>query len=773
MQCSGRGIGGPLHFTLNFISTPKLLILGNLWYDLSPVGSQLNPAPKVGFGPFEYDELSGDLTKHGIPIRLHGKPLQILLLLVSQPGQVISREELQRHLWQGTTFVDFEQGLNSAVNKLRQTLGDSADQPRYVETLPTRGYRFIAPVQRASAKVVLEMGAPSLLKVEPKRRKPRQPLPLLVAGLALAASLTLAYWLVNRSTQPIQTPKAMRFAVLPPAGFALEGAASRQAFALSPDGSRLAFTAMDSSGSFSVFLRDFNSLEPRLVPDSQGAHTVFWPPDSRSLYMTAQGKLWRIPLQGFARVLLADSPSFMFSGAWLNRDRILIGGFRASHLVSTSGGPLERLKKNYWWPQMLPDGEHVLFAQRDIRTGHYRALVLRLRDFRVTNDLVETDSRVLYAASALTPGKGYLLYVRAGNLLAHPFDPRSLRLSGEAMPVASKVYFFVPTGAADFSVSNTGVLAYQSYVSRSRLAWVDRAGHELATIGPPNINLKSARLSPDGKRLATAIYDIERGQQDLWIFDLNTNTGRRLSSEQALRDAPVWSPDSTTLAFLHQADDMPPRVHMRGMGQNDREEATPAGDFQMPTDWSPDRRFIAFGNTGFPRFANETQGDVWVFDLARGRKAVPLLTTRFHEANPAFSPDGKWLAFTSDESGRTEVYLQAFRSGDTPGLMGERHLVSSSGAQALRWRRDGKELFYLDLDGRVQAVPVRLSPKPEFGPTTALFTITTEARAAIHSVLGFDVSADGMRFIIPVVTRPESPSLVVIQNWEVLLPRTP
>jgi hypothetical protein len=463
----------------------------------------------------------------------------------------------------------------------------------------------------------------------------------------------------------------------------------------------------------------------------------------------------------------------MFSGAWLSPERILLGGFRASYLVSPSGGRLERLKELYWWPQMLPDGEHVLYVRRDVRTGHYRALVLRLRDFSVTSDLIETDSRVLYAASTLTPGRGYLLYVRAGNLLAHPFDPRSLRISGEAMPVASKVYFFVPTGAADFSVSDTGALAYQSYVSRSQLAWVDRAGHTLATVGPANINLKSARLSPDGQRLATAIYDIERSEQDLWIFDLHTNSGRRLSSAQALRDAPVWSPDSTRLAFMHQADDMPPRVHVRGLGENDAEDTTPAGDFQMPGDWSQDGRFVAFGNTGFPRFANETQGDVWVFDLARGRKAVPLLTTRFHEANPAFSPDGKWLAFTSDESGRAEVYLQAFGSGDAPSLTGERHLVSSAGAQALRWRRDGKELFYLDFDGRVQAVPVRLSPKPKFGPATALFTITTEARAAIHSVLGFDVSADGKRFVIPVVTRPESRSLVVIQNWEALLPRKP
>src|SRR5260370_39537311 len=150
------------------------------------MGTQSDPAPKVNFGPFEYDDLTGDLSKYGTPLRLHGKPLQILSLLVNQPGQIITRDELQRHLWEGTTFVDFEQGLNSAVNKLRQTLGDSADQPRYVETLPGRGYRFIAPVRRASTTTILELAAPAPLRIEPKPSRQPQPRLLFVPCVALA-----------------------------------------------------------------------------------------------------------------------------------------------------------------------------------------------------------------------------------------------------------------------------------------------------------------------------------------------------------------------------------------------------------------------------------------------------------------------------------------------------------------------------------------------------------------------------------------------------------
>src|SRR5258707_10590980 len=184
--------------------------------------SQPNPSSKVVFGPFEYDDRAGDLRRYGTPIRLHGKPLQILSLLVNQPGQIITRDELQRHLWEGTTFVDFEQGLNSAVNKLRQTLGDSADQPRYVETLPGRGYRFIAPIQRASTNAVLEMVAPAPLRIEPKpMRPPKLRLPF-AAGVALAVMAGGGYWLASHPKEPIDPPKLTKLAVMPPDGFALE-----------------------------------------------------------------------------------------------------------------------------------------------------------------------------------------------------------------------------------------------------------------------------------------------------------------------------------------------------------------------------------------------------------------------------------------------------------------------------------------------------------------------------------------------------------------------
>jgi eukaryotic-like serine/threonine-protein kinase len=193
------------------------------------------------------------------------------------------------------------------------------------------------------------------------------------------------------------------------------------------------------------------------------------------------------------------------------------------------------------------------------------------------------------------------------------------------------------------------------------------------------------------------------------------------------------------------------------------------GYFQTPTDWSKDGRFIAFSSTTFSQVNSELKGDVWLVDMARGRKVIHLIRTPFHETNPAFSPDGRWLAFTSDESGRTELYVQAFESGDKPLLRGQRHLVSQQGAICLRWSRDGKELFYLGRDGRVFSVRMTLSPELKIETPTALFTISTEARSALHSSVGFDVSADGREFLVPIITSPERSDIVVIRDWETAL----
>ena len=533
----------------------------------------------------------------------------------------------------------------------------------------------------------------------------------------------------------------------------MEAGSSRQTFALSPDGARLAFTAMDASGVFQTFIRDLDADRVPAAAEQPVVRTpCFWAPDGRSLFQTVKGSLRRTALEGDSYQVLCDTPALMLMGALLAPNLLVSATLDELHRRRCPGGTPQATKEWYPWLQVLPDGKHILYTVFDSQVRHTTAPGSpRLGEPDTAKDLLETDSRTLYAPSVLKPETGYLLYVRAGNILAHPFDPRSLRVQGEPFAVVSGTYSFFPTGAADFSVSNNGLLAYRRYLSRSQLAWVTRRGEVVSTIGPANVNLKQARLSPDGKKIATAIFDVNRGVSDMWIIDAETGAARRAIVGRGFVGNPVWFPDSGRLAF-NRAYDGPPKLFVRGLGEQDVDEALPEGYFQVPNDWSPDGRFLAFTNTGFAQIENELEGDVWLIDMARNRKVIHLISTPFHEANPAFSPDGRWLAYTSDESGQAEVYVQAFEARESPRLAGERHLLSRHGAISLRWRRDGKELFYLAWDGRLYAVPITLFPKLKIGEPAPLFTIGTEARAAIHSLGGFDVSADGQRLLVPIVT---------------------
>jgi DNA-binding winged helix-turn-helix (wHTH) protein len=728
------------------------------------MSTQPRLTPKTAFGPFAFDEVSGDLEKHGHRIRLQGQPLQILSMLVARPGGLVTREELQLRLWGGAALADADHGLNAAVNKLRQALGDSADHPRYVETVPGRGYRFIAPVKAPTRTVVVEMppaGSPRLEGLERSGSHGRKILLGGAIGLILG-TLAAGYWLGAR--QGATGLAAPIFEIVPPEGFELEGASSRQAFALSPDGARLAYTAMDVSGLLHLFVRELSSLESKQIADSAGAHTLFWGAGADSLYFTRRGKLRRLDLGTGKHAEVGDSPGFLMHGSSLGRGPLLMFTGSGSFWINEDSGAIEASAERYPWAQRLP-GEQILYTQLATTEPHHTVSVGTLGTNKNPQRVLEAHSRAVYADSTQPGGPGHLLFIRGGSLLAQPFDAARRRIEGTARPVAERVYSFFPTAAADFSAAHNGTLAYAKHVSRSQLIWVDRDGQKLSAVSAEGVSLKSGRLSPDGNTVATAMYEVEFGSQNIWLIDQKSGHQRLLSAEFGLRDCPVWSPDSRRIAFLRGGGGVFPHLRIRGLGAEDKEIELRSGGFQLPTDWSPDGRYVVFVNTGFPRVASETQSDVWLADVNAG-KVSPLLRSKFHETSPAFSPDGRWLAFTSNESGEPEIYVQRFTGGDAPGVSGPRFPVTKSGAQALRWRRDGREIFYLAFDGKVHAVPVQLSETPVVGTDTALFSISLAARAAIHSILGFDVSPDGQRFLIPVTTSPERASIIVKQNWE-------
>lgn len=725
-------------------------------------------APKVAFGPFEFDPEPGELRKHGYKVRLASQPAQVLQALVERPGDLVSREDLRNRLWPGATAGDFEQGLNTCVNKLRGKLGDSANHPRYVETVAGAGYRFIAPTNPLH-RGVLELVSAAAIPDPRPRRSQRRFRRWHAAVAALLAFLAGATWRTLHHS-PAPPAKVTQFLITPPKGYYLEGGGIRQSFALSPDGERIAFTAKDASGAFRLFLREFSELDSQPVVDGEGAYSVVWTPDGRMLLFTGKGKLRRIAVNAAASQILSDAIPYFSSAIPFGPDRLLISNPRNSGVIPSSGGTPRPIARLYPWAQMLPGGRDFLYTVYDPQLGSQHARIATTGGNDPGVEVVQADSRVQYTASLRSEG-GYLVYLRAGTLLAQPFDLAGRRVTAEPKAIARQVPSFGPTGAADFSVSRRGVLAYQSFINRSQFIWVDRTGKRLSTASPAGISATYARLSPDGRWMAAVPFDIERGVPEIWLYDAVSGAGRKVVFGPYLTGPAVWSPDSRRLVYTATAGRIWPRLSLISFDGTPDKQPLPDTGFMLPTDWSPDGRFILYNNSGLPSLTQGFSSDVFAIDMARNRRVIPLLNTPFQEYNAVFSPDGKWLAFLSTESGQDEVYMQALdRSNDSLRVTGDRFLISRQGAQCLRWRKNGKELFYLGSDGRVYAVPLAFGAgRVRAGQPEPLFLIDAEARAAIHSIVSFDVSPDGSRFVIPSMTPGESSAIVVLQNWESLV----
>ena len=400
---------------------------------------QAVPGPKLGFGPFQYDPSARELWKHSSRLRLPSQPREVLEALLERPGErgdprrssqpALARGDSRRLRARSRCGGRINCGRRSATPQTSRAT--SRLSPAEAATgLPLRAVRFSKCAGPRNA------GAARELRIEPNRPPPGRWLRLAVAGaLVMTAISGGIYWYTLRSQLP--AARVVRFSVHPPAGFALEGAASRQSIALSPDGTKLAFTAMDASGAFSLFVRDFESLEPHRVPGTEGAHTMFWSPDGRTLYFTAKGRLWRADREGGAHALLAESPPFLMTGVWLGPERLFLNGASASYTVGASGGDLKEVGSSCWWPQLLPDGKHLLCLMRekpDVTTGPARLRIVRSSDFAVVKDLFPSETRAQFVASTMNPAKGYLLYVRAGVLLAR--GVRSSHLAGIGRPAA-------------------------------------------------------------------------------------------------------------------------------------------------------------------------------------------------------------------------------------------------------------------------------------------------------------------------------------------------
>jgi Tol biopolymer transport system component/predicted Ser/Thr protein kinase len=587
-----------------------------------------------------------------------------------------------------------------------------------------------------------EAGAPVEQAAAPAAAPRARALPWAVAAVfaVVAAAVSLLHF---RESPP--EPRLMKFFVQPPEKSRFD------TLVISPDGRRLAFTAIES-GKIQLWVRPLDSLTAQPLAGVDRLSYLFWSPDSRFIAFFAEGKLKKIEASGGPPQTLCDAPNGR-AGSW-NRDGVILfnGSGLPLSIVPAEGGeakpvtaPDAQSLENLRYPTFLPDGHHYLYST----SAGIFAGALESKD---TTRLQGDTSNAAYAPTV--SGAGYLLFWRGGSLMAQPFDPAKLRLSGGPFPVAEEVGYNSNYYLASFSVSENGVLVYDSGgVQNDQLVWLDRTGKPLGTVGEPG-RLRVPSLSPDDKQVAVSRFDPKARNYDLWIIELGRGISTRFTFDPKDDSNPVWSPDGRNIAFSSNREGVSNLYRKRSSGAGKDELLLKSGNNNFPTDWSPDGRFLLYTAPN-----PKTKGDLWVLPDPGGtpgdKKPVPFLQTEFIEALGVFSPDGKWVAYQSDESGTFEIYVQTFPS------TGAKWQVSKSGGTNAKWRRDGKELFYLSADGKMTVVEVKTSATFQRGSPQPLFEVRGTDFFGRYAV-----TRDGQRFLIttPVGEAGPTPTTVVI-NW--------
>jgi eukaryotic-like serine/threonine-protein kinase len=594
----------------------------------------------------------------------------------------------------------------------------------------------------------------------PKERGPAAKRALLIAAPVLAALLVAAAILMARrgSTQ-ISNP--VRFPVFPPehGGFNFDSD-SPAPVAISADGRKLIYGVRDRNGRDLLWVRLIEDVEAKPLPGTEGATYPFWSPDGRFIGFFADGKLKKIGLSGGPSQTLSDARSGR-GGAWSREGVILFAPETRGPLyrVGASGGDATAVThiakpnvgETHRWPVFLPDGRHFLYTVNDqgkslLAGGIY------------VGDLGSKEAKRLVAetSSAAYAPPGYVLFARGGALLALPFDPKSLKSTGEPVMVADRVDFHPYRWNAVFAVSETGSLTYVAgpSVSMSQLVWLDRLGRRLDAVREP-ADYGGLRLSPSGDRCAVEIRDSRSGTIDIWVLDLERGSAARLTSGAPISDCPAWSPDESRIAFT---SDRQKRwdIYERSVTGTTREQLLLESEGQKTlTDWSPDGRFLVLTITGRDGF--------WLYSLL-DRRVFPYFETSIPVAAGRFSPDGRWMAYVSEEAGRPEVYVSPFPKAS------RKWQISTAGGSQPVWSRNGRELYFLTPDRKLVAAKVATMPEFHIEAAQTLFEVVEKPSAS--DIPLYDVRPDGSRFLVNIpVEGVGSEPLTVVLNWMAGLPR--
>jgi len=607
------------------------------------------------------------------------------------------------------------------------------------------------------ARILLENPPIAVPAAVPEAAAPRlRPAWGLAVLFALAAA-ALA-WIHFHETQP--ESQVVQTAILPPDKSTFTSGGDSGPMALSPDGKRIVFAATGEDGKSQLWIRPLDAATARPIPGSAGGTFPFWSPDNRYVAFFAGGRLRKIDTAGGPPVTLAEAPNPR-GGAWSTSGMIVfapnnnVGGLVK---ISSSGGaatpattPATRPDTkdtnsgNDRAPWFLPDGRHFLYSS--LRPPNRVQVLVASLDSDEIKTIAETGSNAVYS-------EGRLLFLRENTLMAQPFDLKTLATNGESVPIAERVQpSFSPNIIGHFSVSGTGLLAYTTGVDDSglQLTWFDRTGKALRTIGEPQ-SFSDIVLSPDGKTLVASIFHA-RGE-DLWTYDLSKGLPVRFTFDTARADFPLWSPDGRSVVF-NSVRKGHWDLYRKSADGSGVEELLYADDREKyPNSWSPDGKFLLFVTLD----GSGSNGH-WALPLTPDSpgatlKATPVLPAGTRYAT--FSPDGRWVAYISEESQRGEVYVSPF---SRPG--GKRQ-ISTNGGIKPRWRRDGKEIFYLSLEGQLMATEVRISVETvEVGATRTLF-----GGIPTGNGYGYDISPDGQRILATVAKDQKSNDpITLVQNW--------
>jgi Tol biopolymer transport system component len=575
-----------------------------------------------------------------------------------------------------------------------------------------------------------------------------------------AAPFTVAYLRRAPSDDSL-----VRFSFSPPDGLTLTDVRTGGPITISPDGERLTFVASGSDGTQRLWVRPLDSVAAHALAGTEGAAYPFWSPDSRFLGFFAQGKLKKIQASGGPPQIICDA-TVPVGGTW-NGDGIILFAAGAGHQlarVSAGGGmptllPDDPINEERLRPSFLPDGRHFVYYGRPQKWGIYVASV----DSANTTRFLREGVGSAYASGHLLVLLGATRGSDTGTLWAQPFDVTRLQITGEALPVAEQVTYYSGRASSAFSVSGNGRLIYGSFKSpATQLIWFDRSGKPLGSIGGSAVYRRPS-LSPDEKTIVVTRVDPETQQDDLWSIETTRGIASRFTSNPNFEDMPVWSPDGTRIAFTSPRN-TPPNLYQKTLTGDGEEPLVKSSSNDQPTDWSRDGRFI-FYQSLHPK----TQWDLWFLPMSGAeadRKPVPFLQTGFNERLGRLSPDGRWLAYASDESGTDEVYVRTFPKSDA------QRQLSANGGSAPRWRADARELFYLATDGRLMAVSVKAGPTFQAGAPVALFQTRISGNDYPGAGANYTATRDGQRFLISTVTGESNavPTTIVL-NWPAALGR--